>query len=182
MSIKYVEHLKSNTSTSGEQELYSFLDSRIGNDTFNKLFEIGDHPDYFYIFTHNNKQINRANMHNPFLAEITLTRVLKETYLVQNNTSDLITRVSERQPNLCLHEFIPGTVQKIAFDQTYNRNVALLYRILSNNGFIYRTRIYDLKSLNCSRDTENEDQDDIETKFDEASDYTEQLMKPNVRL
>ena len=67
-----------------------------------------------------------------------------------------------RQPQICLHDFIPGTIQKIAFDQDYNKNVAMVYRILGSQGFIYRARTYTLSELTC------DNQDDIEEIMDEA--------------
>mmetsp|Transcript_41872 Transcript_41872/g.64087 ORF Transcript_41872/g.64087 Transcript_41872/m.64087 type:complete len:271 (+) Transcript_41872:265-1077(+) len=65
--------------------IYSFLDGRIRNDTLNKIFENAEEPDYFYIFTQNNKQVNSDDIQNSFLAEVTLTRVPKEAYLTPND-------------------------------------------------------------------------------------------------
>lgn len=128
---------------------YQFLDKRVRNDTFDKIFEVGGQSDYLYIFTHNNKQINRSNMQNPYLGELTVSRVRKSAYTSQDNTVDLYENLMDRQPRICLHEFIPGTVQKIAFDQVHNHKVALLYRILVDTGFIYRVRIFKLTELEC---------------------------------
>ena len=65
----------------------------------------------------------------------------------------------------------------------------MVYRILKNNGFLYRTRIYEMSQLICNDDVktgDNDDQltphgvkglDDVEEKFDESVDnetkYTE---------
>ena len=65
-----------------------------------------------------------------------------------------------------MHDYIPGMVQKIAFDQINNEKVAMVYRILKNNGYIYRVRIYNLG--NCSSEIQNVD--DIEAQLDEVVD------------
>ena len=41
---------------------------------FQKVFEMREDQEYFYVFTHNNKMINRQNLKNPFYGEISLTR------------------------------------------------------------------------------------------------------------
>ena len=61
--------------------LYSYLDKRIKNDTFSKLFEIPLDNEHFWILTHNNKQANRQNTKNPFYAEVSISRVKKSHYL-----------------------------------------------------------------------------------------------------
>jgi hypothetical protein len=38
---------------------YKYLDSRLTNDTFQKVFEMRGDSQYFYVFTHNNKMVNR---------------------------------------------------------------------------------------------------------------------------
>ena len=53
------------------------------------------------------------------------------------------------QVEICLHDFIPGVTQFIAFDQVDYAKVALLYRILSDYGYVYRTRIIDIRKLEC---------------------------------
>ena len=65
-----------------------------------------------------------------------------------------------------MHDYIPGMVQKIAFDQINNEKVAMVYRILKNDGYIYRVRIYNLR--NCSSEIQNVD--DIEAQLDEVVD------------
>jgi len=74
-----------------------------------------------------------------------------------------------------LHDYIPGTVQKIAFDQKDNRKIAMVYRILRENGYLYRVRIYNLTGeLDCESHGDDIDIDtflnvgsseDIEDRF-----------------
>lgn len=111
-SMGLVEKLVKNEAVNESRDkfLYQYLDNRATNDTFSKIFELATKPDYFYILTHNNKQINRANMQNPYLAEVTISRVSKEEYLAQNATNDYYEGLMARQPRLCLHDYIPGTV------------------------------------------------------------------------
>ena len=70
---------------------------------------------------------------------------------------------------------MPGTVQKIAFDQVSNAKVAMIYRILKDTGYLYRVRIYDLKKFNCEAKPADDEVDqyynvasseDIDSKFD----------------
>ena len=76
-----------------------------------------------------------------------------------------------RQATICLHDFIPGTVQKIAFDQNGNKKIAMIYRILKNEGYIYRTRVYDVKGLSCESGQNQafESEDDIEARYEEVA-------------
>ena len=85
----------------------------------------------------------------------------------------------DRLPVICLHDFVPGTVQKIAFDQFKNNKLALVYRVLKDQGYIYRVRIYDLLALKCGSPQQGNGQgdngeegitshDDIDDLFDEV--------------
>ena len=42
----------------------------------------------------------------------------------------------QKLPEICLHDFVPGTIQRIAFDQFKNNKIALVYRILKDEGYI----------------------------------------------
>jgi len=53
---------------------YNYLNSRVSNDTFNKVFEMRDDEENLFVFTHNNKNINFDNYENPYYGEVTLTR------------------------------------------------------------------------------------------------------------
>ena len=59
-------------------------------------------------------------------------------------------QIEKSQIEICLHDFVPGPIQKIAFDQTDNSKIVLVYKILTMDGYIYRTRIYDFKKLECA--------------------------------
>lgn len=52
-------------------------------------------------------------------------------------------------PEICLHDFIPGMVQKITLDQADHSKIVILYRILKDKGYLYRLRIYDIDKLEC---------------------------------
>lgn len=54
--------------------MYNFLNSRISNSSFNKVFEIKGDSQHYYVFTQNNKQVNSKDLLNPVLSEISLTR------------------------------------------------------------------------------------------------------------
>lgn len=152
-NIQMMENLRENKVIypSEEQRMYKFFDKRISNDTFSKIFEMKSQPDWLYILTHNNKQVAMSNMMNPYLGEITISRVNKTSYLNQENDKELFEDLKSRLPQICLHEFIPGTVQKIALDQVFNQNVAIIYRILRDNGWIQRARLYNISSLDCGK-------------------------------
>jgi hypothetical protein len=116
-------------------------------------------------------------MANPYYGEISVTRVSKmfyhNSYFDYADKNDFYKYVMGRIPQICLHDFVPGTVQKIAFDQFKNNKLVLVYRILKDHGYIYRVRIYDLLGLQCKApDSEQEDginsHDDIDDLFDEA--------------
>ena len=80
----------------------------------------------------------------------------------------------QKLPEICLHDFVPGTIQRIAFDQFKNNKIALVYRILKDEGYTYRVRIYDLLALKCPSPYENDGEgaitsyDDIDDLFDEV--------------
>jgi len=101
---------KSSTDSNEDKFLYSYLDDRIGNETFSKLFEIKSDPSHFFVFGHNNKKKNFSNLRNPFYGEISISRVNKSHYLEHGSKDQLYDRVMERQPIICLHDFVPGTV------------------------------------------------------------------------
>ena len=53
---------------------YNYLNSRVSNDTFNKVFEMRGDEENLFVFTHNNKNINSDNYENPYYGEVTLTQ------------------------------------------------------------------------------------------------------------
>jgi hypothetical protein len=57
--------------------------------------------------------------------------------------------VNDRQATICLHDYIPGIVSKIGFNQVSNEKVVFTYRILKDAGYFYRMRVYDLKNIQC---------------------------------
>lgn len=70
------------------------------------------------------------NSFNPYYAEITLSRISKEAYFPRTEYILNSQHIQDRAVNLCFHDFLPGTVQKIAFDQNNNQKVLFMYRIL----------------------------------------------------
>ena len=57
-NIKKLEKMSISSNENEDKFVYSYLETRIKNDTFTKLFEMADDSDHFYIFTHNNKKKN----------------------------------------------------------------------------------------------------------------------------
>ena len=68
--------------------LYSFLNGRISNSTYQKIFERKSDPDHFYVFTQNNKAVDLKNRFNPILSELTLTRFQMTDYLNSPSPDD----------------------------------------------------------------------------------------------
>lgn len=62
-------------------------------------------------------------------------------------------------------------------DQVQNKGVAMVYRILTEHGFVYRARIYSISDLKCSGDVV-EDQDDIEAEIEEVADSINKFSEP----
>jgi hypothetical protein len=65
--------------TSKVEELQNenqFFEKRVDENTYNKLFEIGNKPGYLYVLTQTNKQTKNPseNHFNPMYGELTLTR------------------------------------------------------------------------------------------------------------
>ena len=46
-------------------------------------------------------------------------------------------------------DYLPGTGQKIAFNQHENDKIALVYRLLKDKGYEYRMRVYNFDQLDC---------------------------------
>jgi hypothetical protein len=110
MNIKKLTQMqKSSIDSNPDKFLYSYLEKRVNNETFSKLFEVKSDPDNFYILAHNNKNKNLANLKNPFYGEVSISKVRKDLYLEENEES-LYDGLMQRQPSICLHDFIPGTV------------------------------------------------------------------------
>ena len=80
MNLAQIEYMKK-SSLVGENTdkfMYSFLDSKLTNDSFAKVFEIKghhQHKDYIYIVSQNNKKVNYQNLKNPYYADIAITRI-----------------------------------------------------------------------------------------------------------
>ena len=106
---------------------------------------------------------------------MTISRLRKDQYLGNSgeNEGNIFKDYIDRQPEVCLHDFIPGTVQKIAFEQGKKMKVALLYRVLDDQGYFYRVRIIDLRKVNCKDQLLEADtaaNEEIEDRFEEAID------------
>lgn len=60
-----------------------------------------------------------------------------------------------------------------------NSKVALLYRTLQEEGYLYRTRIYDFQKINCSQNSV-ETLDDIEEHFDLTTDNEKNFIENDI--
>lgn len=148
----------------------SFLNQtklEIVGSSYQKVFEVQGDEEYFYVLSQHNQKHNPKNAKNPYYAEVSILRYKQETYLSkkrydlfgevgqyygnpQNGSTDLLQRVHDSHGESCLLDFIPGAVQKLALDQADSSKIVLLYRILGDEGYLLRLRIYDLKNLKCS--------------------------------
>lgn len=129
--LKQLESIGSRDEQTATQFVYNYLNHFVTNSSFSRIFEMANDTEYFYVFAQNNKKMNNQNKRNPFYAEISLTRVSQETYLEvaaadgaqgrrvddrADQSTDLRYQMQRSLPEVCLHDFIPGMVQKVAFD------------------------------------------------------------------
>lgn len=59
-----------------------------------------------------NNQKPTSNLLNPFYAEVSLTKYEWKPFLQATYTRDIL----QTLPTICLHDYIPGMVQKVALD------------------------------------------------------------------
>lgn len=63
---------------------------------------------------------------------------------------NLLKNVKDSQASICLDDYIPGTVQRITLDQFDKSRLLLVYRVLVDDGYLHRVRIYDIEKLECN--------------------------------
>jgi len=105
---------------------YDFLDSKVKTTSFNQLFEIEGSKDafnnnkHFYVFTQSNKKFYSKNKFNPLFSQITISQFEKNRYFGDYQKDvvdqDLYNYSQKRQGKRCLLDYLPGLVQKIAFN------------------------------------------------------------------
>jgi len=152
---------------------YDFLDSKVKTTSFNQLFEIeGSKDKHFYVFTQSNKKFYSKDKFNPLFSQVSISQFEKNRYFGDYQKDvvdqDLYDYSQKRQGKRCLLEYIPGLVQKIAFNQIANDKVAMVYRFIQDEGYQYRIRVYDLMRMNCSQDEVS-----AEKAFEEAKEVLE---------
>lgn len=70
-------------------------------------------------------------------------------YQPSYSNQDLFSQAGRRQGEVCLLDYLPGMVQKVAFNQYENNKFVVVYRILKDNGYQYRIRIYRIEEDRC---------------------------------
>lgn len=134
----------------------------------------GREDKHFFFLTQNNQRMNRENMKNPFYAEVSISRFQWSAYLQTTISEEMV----DSLPTVCLHDFLPGTVQKIALDQVDNTKIAILYRVLKDHGYLHRVRIYDLTKMPCQQGKHAFNNfEDIEDHFEYVQDHESQYLR-----
>lgn len=100
---------------------HDFLDYKVKNTSFNQLFEIeGSKDKQFYVFTQSNKKFYTKNKFNPLFSQISISQFEKNRYFGDYQKDvvdqDLFDYFQKRQGKRCLLDYMPGLVQKIAFN------------------------------------------------------------------
>jgi len=127
--------------------------------------------DNIYVMTYNNQAYknNRGNYSEskyfPFLSELTISRYqhldprtkMRRFYL--GSRSDFLNnKLRSKLGSICVHDFVPGDIMKVALVENTNDKLAVAYRFVASDSkdeskdggvrarYVQRMRIYDLRN------------------------------------